>query len=403
MEFIFKATDQAGKMREGKIEASSQEAAVGILQKQGLLPVSLAHKNKSSDIMKELNRILEGVGKKEMVVFFRQLAILIDARVPIVSALESIHEQTENKFFRGVIKEIIDDIEDGMTLSDSLGKHPRIFTPLMVNMLKAGEVSGNLQRSISFMADNIEKNYQLTSKIRGALFYPAFVTSAALIIGFITITVILPKLTTVIKDMNVETPWYTKVLMWIGDFMQVYWWAVAAVIIGGIVAFVYYIKTEAGHKEWDQIKIKVPIMGNLLKCMYMARFADNFSVLLSGGIPILKALTLVSEVVNNSVYQGIILRCADEVKTGGSTSTVLARYSEIPPLVTRMVKIGEESGKLSEVLQKTALFYDEETDRITRNMTALIEPVLICILGVGVAIMVFAILLPIYDIASQIQ
>lgn len=403
MEFIFKAKDSSGKNREGEIEAISKESAIQLIQKNGLIPIVVKEKEKVSALLKDIERVWEGIKPRELVVFFRQLSTLIDAKVPIVPALKALQDQTENKFLRTVIKEMEEDVKDGLALSESMEKHPLVFNQLMINMIKSGEMSGSLQKTIEYIADNVEKNYQLSSKIKSALFYPAFVVGAVFIIGFIVVTFILPKLSGVIKEMAVEVPWYTKLVMGVGSFMNSYWWAVLIVIFGAICGLIYYIKSEEGRRDWDRIKLKIPIFGNMFRSVYIARFSDNFSVLIDGGIPVVNALQEVSEVVGNVVFKEIILKSVDEVKKGGNISDVFVKSSEIPPIVTRMMKIGEETGKISEVLRKTASFYEQEVDTMTRNISVLIEPILISILGIGVAIMVFAVLMPIYDIANKIQ
>lgn len=403
MEFLFKAKDSFGKNREGEIEAINKESAIQLIQKKGLIPLSITEKEKIPMLVKEIERIWEGIKPKELVVFFRQLSTLIESKVPIVPALQALQEQTGNRFLRTVAKEMEEDVKDGMSLSESMGKHPAVFDQLMVNMISSGEMSGNLQKTISYIADNTEKNYQISSKIKSALFYPAFIIGAALIIGFLVVTFILPKLGGIIKEMEVAVPWYTKLVMGLGDFMNNYWWAVLIVIFAAFGGLVYYIKSDEGKREWDRIKIKIPIFGSFFKSVYIARFADNFSILIDGGIPVVNALQEVSEVIGNTVFRDIILRAADEVKKGGSISNVFAKSPEIPPIVTRMLKIGEETGKISEILKKTASFYEQEVDTMTRNISVMIEPILIAVLGIGVAIMVFAVLVPIYDIANKIQ
>jgi type IV pilus assembly protein PilC len=403
MKFIFKAKDQAGNIKEGTVETMSKEEAIAILQKNNFIPMMVYQEEKVPKIIKDIQKIWEGIGEKEKIIFFRQLAILIDAKVPLIPALKAINDQTDNKYLQIVISEVIQDIEGGVTFSESLSKYPDIFSPMMINMIKSGEVSGNLQKTVVYIADSIEKNYRLSSKIKGALFYPIFVISVAAIVGFVVITWILPKLTVMIKEMDVPIPWYTQVLISLGDFMASYWWIVLIIILGLLSALIYYIKSEDGKKELDQIKLKIPIIGTLFKYIYMARFADNFGILLIGGIPVVKALSLVSEVIGNSVFEGIILRAVDEVKTGGNISSVFQKSEDIiPPILTKMVRIGEETGKMSEVLRKISTFYEAEVDRITASMVTLIEPILIVCLGIGVAIMVFAILLPIYDIAGKL-
>jgi type IV pilus assembly protein PilC len=401
MEFIFKAKTSTGEIRDGRIEAVNSNVAVSMLQEKGMVPLSIEKEEGISKINKEFAHLWEGVDLREMAVFFRQLATLIDAKVTIISALMAVGQQTTNNYLRIVVKEIVDDLEDGNSLSEAMSKYPDIFKILAVNIVKAGEISGNLQRSIMFLADNAEKNYELNSKIKSALFYPVFVFSAALIIGFLVFTVVLPKLTGIFKDMNVKIPWYTAVLMAVGDFMSHYWWVIGLGIIIIIGLIIYYLKTEDGRKEWDIVKMKMPVIGNLFQYVYVSRFSENLSVLLEGGIPIVRGLTIVSEVVNSTAYQSVILRAADEVKTGGTMSDVFARSHYFPPIVSQMIKIGEDSGKLSEVLKNVSIFYVKETDRITRNLSTMLEPILIVALGLGVGVLVFSILVPIYNIAGS--
>ncbi len=402
MKFSFRAKTETGQERVGVVEAMSRDAAIQILQSNGLVPFSVQEEKRESEVLRDFTRMWEGVNQKELMVMFRQLATLVGARVPMVSALDTLAEQTNNSYLRMILKEIEDDVEDGASFSESLEKHPAVFTSLMISMVKAGEISGSLHKSIEVVADNIEKNYQLSSKIKGALFYPGFVLTTAFIIGFLVVTFILPKLTLMIRDLGVAIPWYTSVLMWVGDFMQTYWWAVLIAIIGVGIFFYYYINTDAGQSDWNRIVLKLPVIGELMRYVYITRFAENLSSLLSGGIPIVKALIIVSDVTGNQVFRSTILHAAEEVKSGGAMSTVFLRSPVIPPIVSQMVKIGEESGSISKVLDGVANFYRSEVDNITRNMTSLIEPVLIVFLGIGVGIMVIGILMPIYNIAGQL-
>ncbi len=402
MKFNFQAKNSEGEVREGRIEASNRDEAIMVLQEKGLIPLSLNKEDESADFLHDIEKFWNNVDQQELTIFYRQFATLVEAKVSITVALRAIEEQTENKLLGSVLIEMIGDVEDGMAFSESMTKHPEVFSPLAISMVRAGEISGNLQKSISFIADNTEKAYQLNSKVKSALMYPGFVLSAAVVIGFIVFTVILPKLTRIFDDMNVEIPWYTKLIMNTGNFMQSFWWLVLVLIAGVVASVLYYIKTDSGKEEFDQIKLKLPIIKKMLKYVYISRFSENLSVLLTGGIPIVKALIIVGDIVGNSVYKKIILRAAEEVKTGGVMSSVFSRYEEFPPILGKMIKVGEETGKISDVLNNIAAFYDQEIDRMTKNMTALIEPILIVALGIGVAILVFAILMPIYSITSQI-
>lgn len=403
MKFIFKAKTYSGEYKEGVINASSREVATTILQKNNLLPITIQAEEQESDFLKAFLKYYDRVTEKELVVFFRQLAILIEARVPIVVSLSAINEQTTNKYFVKVIQEMINDIEDGMSFSGAMEKHKDVFSTLSINIIKAGEASGNLKKSVDYVAENIEKNYTLASRVKSALIYPALVLVVFFIIGFLVVSFIIPKLTGIIKEMNADIPWYTQVVITVGDFMSTYWWAVAIVIIAFVGAFFYYLNTEEGKTEWDQIKIKLPIVGPIFRFVYITRFAENLAVLLSGGIPIIRSLTIVSSVINNVVFENIFLAAAEEVKRGGNMSTVLRKNSDIPPMVTHMVKIGEESGQIDSVLGHIARFYDQETEVMTKNLSTLLEPLLMIFIGIAVGFMAFAILMPIYNIAGQIK
>lgn len=404
MKYVFKAKTESGDVKEGLVEAVSREAAIEILQRNGLIPLEVkSEEGGTLPFLRDLQRLWEGVSPKELMLVFRQLATLIQARVPVVTSVETVAAQIENKYFRIVLHEIKEDIEDGMSFSEALEKHERVFDAMTVSIIRAGEVSGTLQRSIEFVANNTEKNYHLTSKVRGALFYPAFVFLIAGIVGFLVITFILPKITALIKDLNVPVPWYTSVLMNLGDFMNNYWWAVLIVVIALLGGMAYYFHSESGKKEWDRIVLKIPVFKNLAKYVYITRFAENFGALMAGGIPVVRALLITSEVVGNDVYAGIILKAAEEVKTGGSISTVFVQFPhEVPSIVTQMIRIGEETGSTSNVLEGVAQFYNQEVDTMTRNLTVLIEPLLIAVLGLGVGILTIGVLLPIYNIAGQI-
>lgn len=403
MKFSFKAKTKEGDLKEGVIEAGSPELAAEVLQKNNLFPVRLSEIKEMDATLKLILKYYDRVSDKELVVFFRQLSILIEARVPIVSSIQAINDQTVNKYFSRVLGEIVSDIEDGLSFSDALSKHKEVFSPLSINIIKAGETSGNLRKSVEYVAENIEKNYMLASRIRGAMMYPAIVLIVFFIIGFLVVSFILPKLTQIIKELNADVPWYTKVVITVGDFMATYWWAVAIIIMGIIGSFLYYIKTPDGRKEWDQIKIRLPIVGPLFRYVYIARFAENLGVLLAGGIPIIRSLTIVSSVINNTVYEDIFLRTAEQVKVGGNMSDVLSRSPLIPPVVAHMIKIGEESGQIDSVLKHISNFYDQETEMITKNLSTLIEPILMVIIGIAVGVMAVSVLMPIYNIAGQIK
>ncbi|MEI6650869.1 MAG: type II secretion system F family protein [Candidatus Moraniibacteriota bacterium] len=402
MKFIFKAKNIEGIVKEGVIEADTRDSAASILQKNNLMPVLLKEETRSSAIMKDLSRIWEGVTKKELVVFFRQLGVLIEAKVPVTSSLLAIAEENDNSYFRMIIKEIKDDVDDGMALSEAFAQHPDVFSPLIVNLIHAGEVSGGLQSAIGFVADNSEKEYYLTAKIKGALYYPAFILFVALIIGFLVVSFIIPKITAVLKDFGGTLPWYTKAIMSGSDFLAAYWWVVLVVFFGLLGAFYAYLRTPDGKRVFDEQIFAIPVVGKIAQYIFIARFSENLGILLNGGIPVVRSLMIVSNIVGNGVFQKVALDAAEEVKKGGNMSTVFFRSERVPHLVSQMVKIGEESGSVSNVLRNVSSFYTQEVDGMTGNLATLLEPFLIVILGIGVAILVIGILLPIYDVVGNV-
>lgn len=402
MKFFFRARNASGEVKEGIVEALTVDAATQILQRNNLVPVQVEVQENKQDALKQFAHLWEGVNQKELVVFFRQLSTLVESRVPLVSSIAAIRDQTENSYLRILLKDMTDNIQDGMSFSDALAKHPETFTSLTVSMIRAGEVSGSLQKSIAFVADTIEKNYYLFSKIRGALFYPTFVIVVAGIIGFLVMAFVLPKLTEFIKGMHVAIPWYTNVLIVVGDVMSNYWWAMLIVIVGIVGTILYYFNTEDGKNEWDVLLLRIPIVGGVARGVYIARFSENLGALLGTGIPVVRALVIVSDVVGNNVYREIILRATDAVKGGGNMSEVLVKYpTEFPAILTQMIRIGEDTGSMAQILKSISAFYAQEVDNATRNLTTLIEPILIVVLGIGVAIMAVGILMPIYNIAGQ--
>ncbi len=400
-QFEFKAKTEQGEIKRGLVKGVTRQKAAESLAERGLIPVYLVEKKKGLETILGIQMIWENVNQKDLLAFFRQLSILISASVPIFQSLRAIAIQSENITLRTISRELAESVKEGMSLSEAMAKYPRTFPVLVVNLTRSGEISGSLPEALSNIAKNIEKNYQLNSKIKGAIQYPAFVISAAFIFSFIVISFVFPKLTQVIEDLGVDIPWYTALVIGIGKFMESYWWAVLIVIIGGIVGFFYYIQTEVGKREWNQVKIHLPLFGKIFRYIYISRFANNFSSLLRSGVSIVKALEISSDTIGNDIYKGIVLRSVDHVKTGGSLSEVLARSSEIPSVAARMVKIGEETGKLEESMDLVAKFYDEEIEYMTKNFTTLLEPVLITVVGIGVMILVVAVIVPLYSVVDK--
>lgn len=399
MLFNYRAKDQQGVIKKGMVEASSEVQAGEILHGHGLVLMALEPEEVSLGLEKFLP-FLGRVSGKEMVLFSRQLSTLINAKVPIIQALEVLTNQITSKRLKNVIGELINDIEGGKSFSEAAGRFPNVFSNLYLHMIKAGELSGTLDESLLYLADQQERDYDLTSKIRGALTYPLFIVSAIIIVGGLMFIFVLPQMIAVLTEAKVELPLTTRILIFLTEAMQKYWALLILLLVGLGFGFQAYIKSSGGLAIWDALKLRLPILGKLLQRIYMDRLSRNLSTLIAGGIPIVQALETVADIVGNTLYKRIILEAAAEVETGKSIASVFAGKKEIPPIVTQMIKIGEQTGSLDEILGKLANFYDKEVENTLATLTTLLEPVIMILLGAAVAVMVAGILLPIYNLAS---
>jgi len=342
------------------------------------------------------------VKPREFVLFSRQLAVLIDAKVPLLSALHSIESQSENSFLSAKIRLIMHDVDGGSSLSEALSRHPDVFSNFYVNMVRAGEASGTLQKVLNDLADNIEKNYELTSRLKSAMYYPAFILVAMIVTGFVVMTFVMPKLLGILKEAEVGTlPVQTRLIIWLSDFLANYWILVLIVVFAIIGMFVYYIQTEDGRVEMDRIILKIPILSKILNDIYIARFSENLATLLQSGLPITTALLITSDIIGNEVYREIIREAAEHVKRGESMGDVFSRYEVMPPIVAQMIQVGEATGRVDFTLGKITDFYMKEADNLVKNFSSLIEPIIMIILAVGVGILVSAVMLPIYQVATS--
>ena len=401
MKFKYTVLNKKNNKKEGSVNANGREEAIRILKQNNNKIIELEIQGDSPLVF--LTSLFNKVSTKEFVVFSRQLAILIDSNVPLIQALRSIYVQTENDFFAGKIQEIIADVEGGNSVSGALSKHPTVFSSFYVNLVKAGEVSGNLKQSLNNLADNIEKNYDLTNKLKSAMYYPAFIFSTMLLVGFLMMAFVLPSLLEILKESDsIVLPLQTRVLIWLSDLFAAYWWALGPAILGLIGATVYYFRTEDGRKEFDQIILKIPIFSKILENIYIARFSENLTSLLKNGLTINVALNITADVIGNDVYREVIKDAVFRVKKGDKIGDVFENYDIFPPIVIQMIQVGESTGRIDYSLSKITDFYTKEADTMVKNFSSLIEPIIMVILAMGVGILVSAILLPIYQISQSI-
>ena len=399
--YDYEARDSASnKIVKSVVQADSENAAAKLLTSQGFVPLKIElQDDKTSFFAKFSGRITT----KDKVVFTRQLATLIGAGLPLAQSLRTVQEQTTNKRMQEIVQEIISDVEGGKSLSDSFAKHPEAFNKVYVALVSAGETSGTMDDSLKRLAAQQEKEAAMMSKIRGAMMYPSIVLVViVLVIGFMLFTVV-PQVEGLYRDLNKGLPFVTLMMIKVANFFSSLWWLVIlAMIIGGYF-LAQYLKTEQGIRTKDIFKLNVPLFKGMFRKMYMARFARTGQVLLSTGVPMLDMLRITSDAVNNVIISEGILRASDKVKGGKALSASLSNEDYFLAMVPQMIKIGEQSGKIDEMMGKTAQVYEDELDEEIRALSTMIEPVLMVFLAIVAGTMVAAILLPIYSLVGNIN
>lgn len=397
--FKYKAIDKAKKQVNGFIEAGSEDEAAKILYAKGWVIISL----KLHQVYKKrLNiEIFNRISRKDIVIFSRQFSVMISANVAVVQALKIIIEQTENIRLKRVITDVATEVDSGSRLSDTMSKWPQIFTDFYISVIKTGETSGRLEESLNYLADEMENDYDMMSKIRGALIYPAFIISGLAVVGGIMMIYVVPQLTGIIVETGGQLPLPTRILIWLSTFLQNFWWAIILLIIGLAVFLNYIIKTPNGKLIFDRITLMIPVFGKLFQRVYLVRFTRSMNTLIAGGITIVESLKKSGDVVGNEIYKNLIMATLKEVEEGNSISSVFIQSDLVPKMVSQMLSVGEKTGKLDIVLSRITNFYSREIDNIISKLMVLLEPVIMVFLAIGVGIMISAIILPMYSIAGQ--
>jgi type II secretory pathway component PulF len=398
MEYSYQARDKEGGLKTGTVQAVSEVNAFDILQEHGLIVIKIEPANTVS-LVSQIT-FFDRVSPKDLVLFSRQMSTLINAKVPIVQALKILRLQVRSKKLQKMIDEITIKIENGESLSSSLSAYPQTFNNLYISLVKAGELSGALDDSLMYLATQLEKDYDLRSKVIGALTYPVFIVGALFVVGVLMFIYILPPLVAILQESSVELPFTTKILIGVTNTLNDFWWIMLPLLIGLVFGGRFYSRTVTGRYVIDLIKINVPIFGKLYKDIYMSRMSRNLATLIAGGIPIVRSLEAVAEIVGNQIYKDIIMESAQQVRNGKTIATALTGHKEVPPIMAQMMQIGESTGKLQEIMAKVASFYEKEVENTLSILTTLMEPLIMILLGLAVAVMVAGILLPIYNLAS---
>lgn len=396
--FEYRARDNSGDIRQGVIEAGSQEGAVDTLHQANLIVVSIHEK--AQPLLTRLH-IGGKVRQKDLVIFSRQISTLFEAQIPVVQALKTLVAETRKKNLQKIISQVLDDITGGLSLSQSMGKHPLVFSSFYVNLVRSGEESGKLQDIFTYLADYTERAYYITSKVRNAMIYPAVVLFTFFVVLGLMMVIVIPRLATIFTETGQELPFYTQAILFLASFLRAWGLLVLFFLIVGVVMAVRWAKTGEGKLFFDRLLVRIPIIGSLFQKLYTARLTDNLKTLISGGIPILRALSVTADVVGNEVYRAALTDAIESVKAGNTISSAFERTPEIPVLVTGMIRVGESSGRLDFILQSIARFYQREVDTTVDNLVALIEPLLILFLGVAVAVLVSSVMIPLYNLVGS--
>ena len=397
--FSYTALDADGNEREGTIDAVNVDVAIVALQRRGLIiskiepadaPISSGTKMPFFDRIKN----------SDVVILSRQITTLFEAQVSALRAFRLLASEARTAKLAGKLNTVADDIQSGNTISASLSRHPDVFSEFYVNMVRAGEEAGKLDETFSFLADYLDRNYEITQKARNALIYPAFIMLTFFIVMVLMMTLVIPHLSIMLAETGQDIPIYTRVVIGMSDFLSKYILLIVILIAIGAVFLIRYGRTETGRMYFSHLRLKTPYLGSIFQKLFLSRLADNLSTMLKSGIQILRGIELTGTVVGDAVYKNVLTVAAADIKGGMPVSEALRRHPEIPGIVVAILKIGEETGNMGSMLDTMARFYRREVSNSIDTLVGLIEPLMIVVLAVGVSVLLTAVLIPIYNIAS---
>jgi type IV pilus assembly protein PilC len=402
--YAYKVRDKEGRLLQGALEADSTTLVANKLRSMGYVPVTI-ERQETSTLQKELKipGISDRVRQKDIAVFCRQFATMIDSGLSLIRSLHILGEQTESKVLAGIIDEVRTDVEKGASLSQALGRHPRAFSRLFVAMVKAGETGGVLDKVLLQLADITEKQVELKRKISSAMTYPVAVLCLVLAIVAAMLVFVVPQFRAMYDDLGGTLPLMTRGLLAMSGFTVRFAPLLVLAAVGAALLFRRWIGTDAGRARWDAFKLRVPIFGKLTHKTSMTRFARTLAVLLRSGVPILESLEITSETVNNHVVSVAVKDVQEAVKRGETIHQPLSKHAVFPPMVTQMLAVGEETGNVDVMLEKVADFYDQEVEATVNALTSLLEPLLIVVLGGAVGGMVISLYLPMFKIIELVK
>lgn len=396
--FNYVAKNQHAETIKGKVEARSSSQAAAILRGRGLLVIAV--KEPSDQSFAFISNFLFGIKQDDVVTFTRQLSTMITAGLPLTQSLSILSLQSKPAMGR-VVSEIQREIEGGSPFSKALDKFPQVFSRIYVQLVKAGELGGVIDDVLNRLADNMEKDKDFRGKTKGAMIYPAIVIIGLVIVAAIVMIYVVPQLTGMYKDFGAELPFLTKALISISDLFVQLWWIVLIVLVVGGTAFQRWVKTEKGMRAFDKFLFTVPLIGILRAKIILTEYCRTMALLLKAGISLLQALEIVGDATSSVTYRDALKDAGKQIEKGIALSQAISRYEQFPPILQQMISVGEETGKMDEVLFKLSRYFEAESEQAVRNLTAAIEPMIIIVLGIGVGLLVVAVIMPIYNLTAQ--
>lgn len=398
MKFSYKARTKEGELQIGNIEATGRDSALSILLGHGLFVLSLEPVLETRWWSRLLD-FFKKVRTADMMIFTRQFSTLLASQVPLRDSLSNLYRQTSHPLLKETIAEITGDVDAGFSLSQSLERHVNIFSDFYVNMVKSAEITGRLSEVLNFLADYLEKQTTLVSKVKNAMIYPAVVILLFLVVVVIMVSVVLPQITPIFTEADIDLPIFTEILLNVGGFVSRWWWALGIIFGIFILAVIDYFQTKEGKVVFDEISLRLPVVGGLFQKLYLTRFAESSRMLIKGGLTIPQAIEISSHTIGNAVYQDRLKEASNQIRKGQLLSKTLEGMSEFPPLVSQLIAVGESTGRLEQLLEKVSEFYTREVDDMVNNLVTLIQPALMILIGGLVAFLFASILLPLYNLS----
>lgn len=404
MLFTYSAIDGSNIQREGTVEAPTIDAAISAVQKRGYTLVSIDELNKKGSFKDLINikfSFFNSISYKDVVILSRQISTLFQAQVSPLRVFRLLSAESENEQLQIVLNQVVEDLQSGSSISRALAAHPQVFSSFYVNLVRAGEESGSLDKSFSYLADYLDRQYEVIAKARNALIYPAFVISIFIAVMVLMLTLVIPNIAKILTDSGQQLPIYTRIVIGLSDFLVNYIVFILLAIAFGGAGLYKFIRTPLGQRTKDEFIISLPYIGDLQKKLLLTRICDNMSTMLSSGISMVQALEVTADVVDNLVYKEIIEYTLSEVKAGRSFSDAIGEFSEVPGVLSQMAKVGDETGSLATILSTLSLFYRREVNNAVDTLIGLIEPAMIVALGLGVGVLLASVLMPIYNLTNS--